>query len=134
MAVPHTQTSGGARLAVAYLTVGSIIDVWSALWFFWMRSHGEGTDSQYFWCYGFFLTGLTLVIIGLALGRIGRSARQAEAPVDNTASVAATPTTPPLTAAPVPTAQQAAITPANSQGLTPAAPGGAVAPVAVPRR
>lgn len=134
MAVAHTQTSGGARLAVVYLTVGAIMDVWSALWFFWMRSHADSTDSSYFWCSGFFLTGLTLVIIGLALGRIGRSARQAEAPVDNTAGMAAAPTAAPFTAAPVPTAPQAAVAPGNSQGLTSAAPGGAVAPLAVPRR
>jgi len=134
MAVPHTQTSGGARLAVVYLTVGSIIDVWSALWFFWMRSHAEGSDSSYFWCYGFFFTGLTLIIIGLALGRIGRSARQAEAPVDNTASAAAPPQMTAAPAAPMPTTPQAAIVPGNVAGATPAAPGGAVAPVAVPRR
>ncbi len=135
MAVPHTQTSGGARLAVVYLTVGSIIDVWSALWFFWMRTHGEGSDSSYFWCYGFFFTGLVLIIIGLALGRIGRSARQAEAPVDNTASAAATPQMPAApAAAPMATTPQAVTGPGNVAAVTPAAPGGAVAPVAAPRR
>ena len=134
MAVPHTKTSGGARLAVVYLTVGSIIDVWSALWFFWMRTHGDGSDSNYFWCYGFFLTGLTLVIIGLALGKIGRSAREAEAPVDNTANAPVPPQPTTVPAAPMPIAPQAAIPNGNVQGLSPAAPGGAVAPVAAPRR
>lgn len=134
MAVPHTQTSGGARLAVVYLTVGAIMDVWSALWFFWMRTHADGTDGRYFWCYGFFLTGLTLVIIGLALGRIGKSARQAEAPVDNTANVAAPLTAPALPAAPLPTSPQATITYGNDQRQTPAAPGGVVGPNAVARR
>ena len=34
----------------------------------------------WFWLVGLFLTGLTLVIIGLLLGQIGQAARRAEMP------------------------------------------------------
>jgi hypothetical protein len=135
MPAQHTQTSGGARLAVVYITVGSIIDVWTALWLLWQKSHPSASDSSYFWCYGFFLTGLTLVIIGLALGRIGRSARQAEAPVDTTANagMAAYSATVPAPAPP-PAAPQATMAPGNAQAAVPAAPAGVVVPTTSLRR
>ncbi|HEY7313810.1 MAG TPA: hypothetical protein VH643_30955 [Gemmataceae bacterium] len=82
MALPHTKPSGSARLAVVYITIGTIMGVWSTLWYIWMIRHGTQTDAPYFWCYGFFLTGLALIIIGLAVGRIGRAARHAESPTD----------------------------------------------------
>src|SRR5579871_6640422 len=135
MALPHTKTSGAARTAVIYITIGAIMDVWTVLWYLWMNRHGTTDDAPYFWCYGFFLTGLTLIIIGLALGRIGRAARHAEAPVDTTASVAATPQMPAApAAAPMATTPQAVTGPGNVAAVTPAAPGGAVAPIATPRR
>lgn len=84
MALPHTKTSGAARMAVVYITIGALMDVWTSLWYVWMNRHGTQTDGPYFWCYGFFLTGLTLIIIGLALGQIGRAVRHAEAPPDTT--------------------------------------------------
>lgn len=86
MALPHTKTSGSARTAVIYITIGAIMDVWSALWYFYMNRHDTKSDGPYFWCYGFLLTGATLIVIGLALGRIGRAARHAEAPADTTNS------------------------------------------------
>ena len=69
-------------MAIVYITIGAIMDVWSGLWYFYMHRHEPGADGPYFWCYGFFLTGLTLIIIGLALGRIARAARHDEAPPD----------------------------------------------------
>jgi hypothetical protein len=86
VALPHTKTSGSARTAVVYITIGAIMDVWTALWYVYMSRHGTASDGPYFWCYGFFLTGVTLIVIGLALGRIGRAARHAEAPPDITQS------------------------------------------------
>jgi len=122
MALPHTKTSGSARLAVVYITVGAIMDVWSALWYIWMNRHPMQTDTPYFWCYGFFLTGLALIIIGLAVGRIGRAAQHAEAPTDTTdakAHQAPQPVPQPMMQAPAPPA------------AVPAAPVAPVAP-AVP--
>lgn len=102
-------------MAVVYITVGAIMDVWTILWFDYMRRHGTASDGPYYWCYGFFFTGLTLIIIGLALGRIGRAARHAESPPDTTSSNQAV------------RAQQPAVPPA---GVAPAPPG--VAPMATP--
>jgi hypothetical protein len=97
---------------VLYITAGAIIDVWSALWFIWMKTHPEdGADSSFFWCYGLFLTGLVLLIIGLALGKIGRAARHAEAPVDATIPAQQAVARPAV--APVPTAPVATAIPTN---------------------
>ncbi|MBL8796133.1 MAG: hypothetical protein JNM56_19685 [Planctomycetia bacterium] len=104
-----------SRLAVGYITGGTLIDVWCLIWYTWLKAHPPESDASYFWCAGLALTGLTLVIIGLALGRIGRSAREAELPPPE-----ATP--------------QAVVadTPVDAQGLMQVAPTQAAAPVATP--
>jgi hypothetical protein len=118
MALPHTKTSGSARTAVIYITIGAIMDVWSALWYIYMNRHGTASDGPYFWCYGFLLTGGTLIVIGLALGRIGRAARHAEAPADTTNSnvngVPAQPMMPPA----APPAPQAPVAPPQPVAAT----------------
>jgi len=139
MALPHTKTSGAARTAVIYITIGAILGVWTVIWYIWMVRHGTASDAPYFWCYGFFFTGVILIVIGLALGKIGRVARHAEAPADVTESkvapsqLAAPPPLQQPNAQPVaqPTAPPAAaVPPATNQ--PPAVPGGTVAPVAPP--
>jgi hypothetical protein len=73
--------SGSARTAIAYVTAGALIVVWTVIYWFYLRHHPEGLeDAAYYWVYGFFFTGLVLLTIGLALGRIGRSARHADLP------------------------------------------------------
>ena len=72
----------GPRTAIIYITIGSLIDVWTAVWYFDLcpqrpRHHQRDT---WFWLAGLFLTGLTLIVIGILLGEIGRSARKAEMP------------------------------------------------------
>jgi hypothetical protein len=125
MALPHTKTSGAARMAVVYITLGAITVVWTSLWYFWMNRHPPQSDGPFFWCYGFLLTGLTLIIIGLAVGRIGQSARTAEAPPDtsNRTGLAQLQGATPPAAAPGTLLPQAA-------RATPVAPAGVVAPVA----
>ena len=141
MALPHTKTSGSARMSVVYITIGTIIDVWTVIWYIWMNRHGTTSDAPYYWCYGFFFTGLALIIIGLAIGRIGRAARHAEAPADTTDSKNAQAQQPqqmaPQPAAqPVPTAMAPAAlpgaggVPAAPATPLPPAPGGATPPVA----
>jgi len=67
-------------MSLAYITVGSLILVWSGIWFWWLRDTGyEGSAYRYI-CLGLLLTGGVLLFIGLALGRIGRAARKAELP------------------------------------------------------
>ena len=72
----------GPRTAIIYITIGSLIDVWTAVWYFTYARDNEGNISRntWFWLAGLFLTGLTLIVIGFFLGQIGRAARRAELP------------------------------------------------------
>jgi hypothetical protein len=72
-----TKQASSATTSLIYLTVGSLMIVWTAISYFWLIQH-EGHEASYYWCYGFFFSGLVLVLIGLAVGRIGRAARHAE--------------------------------------------------------
>jgi len=72
--------SFAARTAVIYITTGALIDVWSGIWLWYLRDNHSAFDTRWYWCYGFLFTGLTLMLIGCAIGRIGRSARNAELP------------------------------------------------------
>jgi hypothetical protein len=65
-------------MAIIYITLGALIDVWSGIWYFYLRNNPPQDNTSYYFCTGFLLTGLVLIVIGLALGPIGRSARQAE--------------------------------------------------------
>ena len=70
----------GPRLAVAYVTIGALIDVWTGVWYY---SYARGNDlspNQWFWVTGFFLSGLTLMVIGLLIGPLGQYARKSELP------------------------------------------------------
>jgi hypothetical protein len=68
----------GPRTALAYVTGGTLLCVWTAVWYY-TREY-ELTRSQWFWVAGFFLSGMTFVILGVILGPLGRAARQAELP------------------------------------------------------
>lgn len=72
---PKQATS--ATMAIGYITTGSLLAVWTAVYYFYHRQL-KGIDVPSMWTTGFFLTGLVLVGIGLFVGQIGRSARQAE--------------------------------------------------------
>jgi hypothetical protein len=75
-----SKPTGGVGLAIGYITIGSLLDVWATIWYAYLRNHQPETNLQYYFCAGFFLTGLVLVILGLTIGRIGRAARKAELP------------------------------------------------------
>ena len=72
----------GPRTSFVCILVGALIDVWTAVYYFTMvRPPAEPpTNTTWFWLSGFFLTGLTLVVIGALLGPIGQAARRAELP------------------------------------------------------
>ncbi len=72
----------GPRTAIIYITIGSLIDVWTAVWYltYARNDHGTITRDTWFWLAGLFFTGVTLIVIGILLGEIGRSARKAEMP------------------------------------------------------
>ena len=69
-----------ARMAIVYITLGALIDVWTALYYFLIyERHPDGShNNSLFWIAGFFFSGLTLVIIGILVGQIGRAAGKAE--------------------------------------------------------
>jgi len=82
-----------ARMSILYITLGALIDVWTALYYFLIHD-GNNPDhkSRLFWIAGFFFSGLTLLVIGILVGQIGRAAGKAEV---------APATTQPLPSAPV---------------------------------
>jgi hypothetical protein len=70
----------GPRVALVYVTVGALIDVWTAVCYFTCVRNHEASERTWFWVTGLFLTGITLAILGLVLGLLGRAARKAELP------------------------------------------------------
>ena len=77
-----------ARMSIMFITAGTLLDVWTAVYYFLIhrpkveQNPSAGVDSSLFWIAGFFLTGLTLLVIGVLVGQIGRAAGKAEvAPV-----------------------------------------------------
>src|SRR4051812_49672147 len=88
-----SKPTSAAGAAVAYITVGTLMMVWTAVWYY---THRPLENTQIFWIAGFFFTGLTLTIIGITIGRIGRAARRAELPPP----APSTPTSEPANAAP----------------------------------
>jgi hypothetical protein len=105
--VGEPKQASSARMALIYITIGALMDVWTAVYYVYLQRQGA-TGNVYLWCAGFFCTGLVLIIIGLMVGQIGRSARAAE--------VAAAPTqvvVPAGTAAPATTT-----TPVNTVSTT----------------
>lgn len=68
----------GPRTALGYVTGGTLVTVWTLVWYFTLSS--DMTQTKWFWFSGLLLTGLTFVFLGLILGPLGRAARQAELP------------------------------------------------------
>jgi hypothetical protein len=68
------QSSTTARTALFYITAGAFAVVWTGVWFVYLFNNPPETNSAYYWCTGILVTGLTLVLIGLGLGRFGRPA------------------------------------------------------------
>jgi hypothetical protein len=75
-----TQPSPATRTALTYITIGSLMVVWSGLWFWYLWHNPAEASLPYYLCTGLMLSGITLVIIGLGLGQIGWSARHADLP------------------------------------------------------
>ena len=75
-----SKPASAARTAMIYITVGALLDVWMGIWYAYLSNHPPQSDGTWYWCYGFMLTGLTLIVLGLTIGQIGRQARHAELP------------------------------------------------------
>jgi hypothetical protein len=75
-----SKPSSSAYASLLYITVGALTDVWSGIWYWYMRNHPPDSPATWYWCYGFLLTGFVVLVIGLTIGPIGRAARHAELP------------------------------------------------------
>jgi hypothetical protein len=99
----HNKPSAAARMALAYITVGALTVIWTGVWWAYLRTQEVASVTSYYYCVGFMLTGFTLLVIGLALGRIGRAARPADVGGVEVPGQGAKPSeTVPVTAAPPP--------------------------------
>jgi hypothetical protein len=78
-------------MALAYITIGALMIVWTGVWFAYLYQHQDPPPhpSTYYLCTALMLTGVTLLVIGLGLGRIGRAARKAELPPQEAAPTVA---------------------------------------------
>src|SRR5258708_25156031 len=75
-----TTPSPAARTSLIYITIGALTEVWSGIWYSYLRRTASESDFNWYTCYGFLLTGLVLLIIGLAVWRIVRSCAHAGPP------------------------------------------------------
>jgi len=105
-----TQPSAAARTALIYITAGALMVIWTGVWYVYLHNNPPEANNVYYWCGGMLASGLSLLLIGFGIGRIGRAARHADA---------AAPVVPPLTANPQTTA---VVRPVNTAG-TVVAPG-----------
>jgi hypothetical protein len=117
------QPSRSAGLAIFLITVGTLCAIWSGVWYYYLRTREVSpADGTYFVCWGGFLSGIALVIIGCLVGYIGRTARQADVPVAQAPAAAVAPapaapagTTPVVTAAPPAAAPPRVVVPQQVQ-------------------
>jgi hypothetical protein len=73
----NTKQAAAAKTSLTYLTIGALVIVWTVIWYLYLRNNGAA-ENTYLWVYGFLATGVVLLIIGFAVGQIGRSAMPAE--------------------------------------------------------
>src|SRR5262245_24747081 len=72
--------SPAARTALIYVTLGLLMVVWPGVWGTYLFNNPPAGHGAYYWCGGFAVTGVALLVLGLGLGRLGRAARSAELP------------------------------------------------------
>jgi hypothetical protein len=76
-----SKPSSAAKTSLAYITIGSLMLVWTAVWYWYLHANVESVlPRTWYFCYGLLATGAVLLVIGLAVGQIGRQARHAELP------------------------------------------------------
>ena len=74
--------SRSASGAILYVTVGTLLMIWSGLYYYYFLSAAERTsDWQNFACLGTILSGFAIAAIGLLFGVIGRGAKAADTTV-----------------------------------------------------
>jgi hypothetical protein len=115
-----TQPAFGPKLAIGFITGGTLIDVWALVWRYTIAP-STLTPNQQFWYSGLLLTGLTFVVIGAFLGSIGRAARKAELPPTEGTTQAEASIQHQAAANPHPVLAGAAVPQPTAPGVTPAA-------------
>jgi hypothetical protein len=70
------------RAVLTYITVGALTVVWAGVWYVYLFNNPAQTHNAEYWCTGFLVTGLTLILIGLGLGRVGRSVQPSDLPAE----------------------------------------------------
>lgn len=75
---PFSQWTTAGRAALTYITIGAMTVIWAGVWYVYLLNN-PGKETHYYWCTGFLITGLAMMVIGSALAMIGRST-QAAAP------------------------------------------------------
>jgi hypothetical protein len=98
------QGSTAARTALIYITAGALVVIWTVVWYIYLHNNPPETNSVYYWCTGFLMTGLAFVLIGFGLGRIGRAARHADVPPEGVTLAVMNPQPNAAAPAPVPVA------------------------------
>ena len=110
--------SPAARTALVYVTIGSLVLVWTAVWSSWTVNYPPEGRGLYYILGGLFASGLTLLVIGLGVGRLGSSARHA----DNPAIVVAPGAMPSAGAVVAPATPETVVAPAPAVAPPPEAP------------
>ena len=75
-----SKPSSSAPTSLFYITLGALMTVWSAIWYFYLNRSGSNQTVLYYLCTGFLVTGLVLLTIGVLIGPLARNARKAELP------------------------------------------------------
>lgn len=71
--------SRSASGAILYVTIGTLLMIWSGLYYYYFLSPPDRTsDWQNFACIGTILSGFAIASIGLLFGVIGRGAKAAD--------------------------------------------------------
>jgi hypothetical protein len=73
------------RTALTYITLGALTAVWAGVWYVYLFNNPPESHSAYYWCTGFMVTALALVVIGVGLGLISRSNQPAGLPPEGVA-------------------------------------------------
>lgn len=74
---PFSDYTTAGRAALTYITIGAVTVIWAGIWYFYLFNNPPA-ETAYYWCTGFLVTGLSMILIGSVLGKISRSDRHAE--------------------------------------------------------
>ncbi len=74
----QSKPSSAAPTALVYITIGSLLTVWSGVWFLY-ENNTEGSHRGIFYiCGGLLLTGIAMLAIGFSIGKLHKKAQEGE--------------------------------------------------------